>query len=313
MSGKDKKFEELNIERWGTFSVKDHTRPRAFVTEVLLYDRLLIPNPPDLTERHRWADKDWKPARLAMCFELLKDRAIKVPWDQQRQKTYKSRLAATRAAGHDARSLVEEQELPYELTRLILTDKESLPKLPEGVDDVRPVAAYPSLRAFKTDVEDRKKPAREGTLGIVLAHEFLVPDDDDSRSDQELLEEAVELAKSRDFGEKRASWYRWQEKVIRHGLSTDDAVNEMKDYYNDYRKAIKKKKRYRRKKFGFLCLKAALGTLPGILTANLALAAVGGAVISGLEFKSFDWKLEVSGEFTAAAMFYDARKHFGWK
>jgi hypothetical protein len=34
------------IELWGTFSVKDHLRERAFVAEVLLYDRLVIPRPP---------------------------------------------------------------------------------------------------------------------------------------------------------------------------------------------------------------------------------------------------------------------------
>ena len=31
---------------WGTFSVKDHCDPGAFVAEVMLYDRLVIPNHP---------------------------------------------------------------------------------------------------------------------------------------------------------------------------------------------------------------------------------------------------------------------------
>lgn len=30
---------------WGTFSVKDHCRPNAFVREVLLFDRLVLPVP----------------------------------------------------------------------------------------------------------------------------------------------------------------------------------------------------------------------------------------------------------------------------
>ena len=36
---------------WGTFSVKDHCEPRAFVKVVMNYDRLVIPVPPDDEER----------------------------------------------------------------------------------------------------------------------------------------------------------------------------------------------------------------------------------------------------------------------
>lgn len=43
-------------ELWGTFSVADHLRERAFVAEILLYDRLVIPVPPDDEERGRWED-----------------------------------------------------------------------------------------------------------------------------------------------------------------------------------------------------------------------------------------------------------------
>src|SRR5271166_1108642 len=49
---------------WGTFSVKDHCDLRAFVAEVMLYDRLVIPVPPNATERARWEDLGWDPARL---------------------------------------------------------------------------------------------------------------------------------------------------------------------------------------------------------------------------------------------------------
>ena len=30
----------MRAELWGTFSVRDHLRPRSFIAEVLLYDRL---------------------------------------------------------------------------------------------------------------------------------------------------------------------------------------------------------------------------------------------------------------------------------
>ena len=46
---------------WGTFSVGDHLRPNAFVADLLLYDRLIVPVPPGDRERSRWANEGWRP------------------------------------------------------------------------------------------------------------------------------------------------------------------------------------------------------------------------------------------------------------
>jgi hypothetical protein len=51
----------MNRDRWDTFSAVDHLRPRAFVAEALLYDRLIIPYPPNAEERERWATQERKP------------------------------------------------------------------------------------------------------------------------------------------------------------------------------------------------------------------------------------------------------------
>ncbi len=37
---------EGKVEIWGTFSVQDHCQKRAFVSAVLLYDKLVVPVPP---------------------------------------------------------------------------------------------------------------------------------------------------------------------------------------------------------------------------------------------------------------------------
>jgi len=77
---------------WGTFSVKDHCDLRAFVAEVMLYDRLVIPVPPNATERARWEDLGWDPARLEKALEILGGRAFAVSWDELRQASWKNRL-----------------------------------------------------------------------------------------------------------------------------------------------------------------------------------------------------------------------------
>jgi hypothetical protein len=51
----------MSKQVWGTYSVKDHCDPNAFVAEVMLYDRLVIPVPPDDKERARWRKAGWQP------------------------------------------------------------------------------------------------------------------------------------------------------------------------------------------------------------------------------------------------------------
>src|SRR5262249_41510246 len=53
----------MNRERWGTFSVTDHTLPHAFVAEALMYDRLTIPVPPKAGDDALDLWKKWEPDR----------------------------------------------------------------------------------------------------------------------------------------------------------------------------------------------------------------------------------------------------------
>jgi hypothetical protein len=52
----------MTIELWGTFSVRDHLVDRAFVADVLLYDRLVIPTLPEHTPETGWP-ASWKLAK----------------------------------------------------------------------------------------------------------------------------------------------------------------------------------------------------------------------------------------------------------
>ena len=61
----------MSKQVWGTFSVKDHCDPNAFVAEVMLYDRLVIPVPPDAEERERWEKSGWQPDRLVLQREIV--------------------------------------------------------------------------------------------------------------------------------------------------------------------------------------------------------------------------------------------------
>ncbi len=67
----------MTRERWGTFSVIDHSNPSAFVPEVLLYDRLVIPVPYSDSDRERWEREGWDPGLLDRRIKTLGDLAVK--------------------------------------------------------------------------------------------------------------------------------------------------------------------------------------------------------------------------------------------
>ncbi len=93
-----------NDELWGTFAVDDHLRSRAFVAETVLFDRLVIPQPPpDDDEQYReWTQASWHPERLKQTLAPLEDLAIAVPWDKplraEWQTQYSSLTPSDRAA-----------------------------------------------------------------------------------------------------------------------------------------------------------------------------------------------------------------------
>jgi len=67
---------------WGTYSVADHCTAFPFVADMLLYDRLIVPVPPDGddAEWQRWVGKQWKPDRQRMLLGELGDYVRRVPW-----------------------------------------------------------------------------------------------------------------------------------------------------------------------------------------------------------------------------------------
>ena len=62
----------MAFETWGTFSVADHLEEKAFVADVLLYDRLVLPVP-DSKERERWETLGRQPEVLDRKLRILEE------------------------------------------------------------------------------------------------------------------------------------------------------------------------------------------------------------------------------------------------
>src|SRR5438128_2340151 len=98
---KCKEENTMEWELWGTFSVGDHLRRRPFVAEVLLYDRLVVPTPPDsdLDEQRRWREQGWVPSRQQELLNLIgQDRVIRVPWTEFHRQNWEARYRKAQMA-----------------------------------------------------------------------------------------------------------------------------------------------------------------------------------------------------------------------
>src|SRR5262249_22500109 len=93
----------MTRERWGTFSVIDHKDASAFIPEVLLYDRLVIPTPCNDEDRERWTMKGWQPDLLDQRLETLGPLAVRAAWDEVQQKNFQKRMEQLDRVRFDAR------------------------------------------------------------------------------------------------------------------------------------------------------------------------------------------------------------------
>jgi hypothetical protein len=127
----------MSTELWGTFAVKDHLVPRAFVADVLLYDRLVIPTKPKELPDEQWPRR-WDLARQKAVLGILGPLAIDVAWDQvkrdQWQKRFddlnraaraRARAEAAAAVQDDGKGIYDvdgEKQRGYQLTRMFIED-----------------------------------------------------------------------------------------------------------------------------------------------------------------------------------------------
>lgn len=293
---------------WGTFSVKDHCDPNAFVAEVMLYDRLVIPRPPDEKERNRWRDEAWNPDLQDKLLSILGERAYVIDWDATREERWRSRF--------DGGSEIAQATGDWAFAA---TRTELLSGLPRSVTGIQAVTNYTSMEELERDLRLRpsaegEAPLYGGTAVAILAHEFLVPNDP-RRDHEDLLKEAVELSSETASRRKRAAFWRWQrefldDKGITDQTAISDAVEEMHDLLEDEKALVRRKNLRTGTQFAFLVGSVALGFLGGPLTA----VAVGGAFVSVGHFVA-DKLLEGGPPDVdkPVSLLRDIRKQFGWK
>jgi hypothetical protein len=300
----------VSRQRWGTFSVVDHQRPRAFVAEVLLYDKLIIPTPSDTAERVRWREIGRDPDRLDRNLDILGKTAIRVPWDEPKREAFKTRFASARAVAFDADNLEQARFTnvdPLYMTRMLLA-QDFLPEMPKGVM-AWPIAAYSSCMDYREDIARQTPAERKEDLAMVLTHRFFVPEEP-GKSDEEMLRKAVQLAERDDFQEKRAKFHEWQEEIIRDGIPDAKAVEEMEEYLQHFYAIAKKAKANVYWRWAFMAIPALIATATAGLGVPLVAAGATG-LISVAAFAKFDSMPKIEAcRYDNAAMIHDVERTF---
>jgi hypothetical protein len=244
----------MSTELWGTFSVRDHLVERAFVADVLLYDRLVIPTLPADGDPAKWP-AGWNLSQQKETLDLLGELAVPAPWNDDRRKAWQERMDALPAARGAARSddavLVTKdirhtrEAEGYKATRELLTEVYNTPeddqlykRLKAAVQarpgsQVEAVAAYSSLDAFSADMPLVAAPSADRRRMLpptaLFGWDFFVPESAEKglAEDRRLLKRAKELASRADFIELRGAFYDWLSLVSDAGFSIAEAQADM--------------------------------------------------------------------------------------
>lgn len=334
-----------DFQLWGTFSVLDHTRPHAFVSDVLVFDKLIVPVPAGDDDK-RW-DTVWQGAKQAELLDAIRaaDETLvdTVPWDEQQRSRFEAERTMTLASGaafdldnitRTARTAPDTD--PQYVTRLVLQkkmgtelDAHYLRGVMQGLPDkdIKVVAAYGDLAAMRKDahIDTAVEAGPANALDLLggFSWPFVVPADG-GFSDVDLLKRAVEFAQQPQVQDYRRAFHEWRSTVVDRGLSPDDAAADMTERiasYADWARKLKTRTTVRTACSVFVVgagiatsIVFPLAGVPALAASlvNAGTASVGLAdLISQRPFRRAPEAAAPAGPAAAGALFWEARAALG--
>jgi hypothetical protein len=279
----------MGREVWGTYSVTDHLAPTAFLADLVLYDRLVLPVPQaTLDDSARLAWQEWNQPRQAAFVRVLErhQRVRTIPWEVGRWSREREAFAGELASrpGIDAEAARQAGQDAFLFTRQRL-----VMDLPPGV---RGVTTVPTAQAegpvarrlgFRLDGAGRPVPATQGVAAAVLGMRFLVPDLDRPVEPDD-LERVLDHTGTSDHRRARRAFWAWQadffgDDVIAGPEALAAAAEEMADLLSDLNRAAHWGQVRQRSTLAITVGSVALGMMAMPVTA-VAAAGVGLTLLS---------------------------------
>ena len=274
----------MSREVWGTYSVTDHLNERAFLADLMLYDRLVLPVPEEhLDEEAQTAWKNWNAPLQQAFVEVLKryDRVRTIPWRVGQWDEGKEAFAKTITERPSIDKEVAEQvgKDAFLYTRMKLI--EGLPPRVRGVTTVPTIRAKGSVAArlgFRLDAAGQLVPASQGVAAAVLGMKFLVPALD-RRVEPDDVELVLKHTSTPEHRRQRSAFWAWQQDffgddVIARQDTLNAAVEEMSELLESLNSAAKWGNAKTNATLVFLVGSIAIGFASGPLT-PFGMAGVG--------------------------------------
>jgi hypothetical protein len=328
-------------ELWGTFAVDDHLRKRAYVADVVLFDRLVIPTPPagDKQQWQDWADENWQPERLKRTLGELGELAVPIPWTQNLRARWSDaydsmmlappdeRLRVGQDAALDVKNIKgapEDQPSRY-VTRKVLAEQlndpadEALYRAVKAnslslAADIETVVGYGSFEKFQRELPltvSQKRQRAKTDDAMAFGWDFFVPEDS-NLDDAELLKRAVSLSRKDEFRASRREFHQWRRKLLSKKIGPEAARDEMNRCLAAYNRIVSKSQLRHRV---LTALQVCTIVAPAADFALMGLGIAGGVLFGAAAFAAERLMPEAKPgpDERVAALVHDARKAFGWR
>jgi hypothetical protein len=311
---------------WGCYSVRDHLEPRAFVADLLLYDRLVVPVPPE-QDLGRWAQLGWNPDRQKQLLDIAGPFVERVIWDDDLRAEFNDRFSpAIAAAEIDSISRVAAGLAAWELTRQMITERirgDVLRESPEG--DIRAVSVYAQPDRFdrewridgifpffhrSTKVAPGRlrevhdvAPASLENLAHLVVTRLVVPND--GREDTDVLEQTVALIMRKDVSDRRAEFQKVLAQFHSLGLKDETIVGEIDDLLTAYNDVIRKHSKATKARAAIQM--ATTAEAAAALWAPPVALAVGPTTAAGEAFVRRNWSEDAPSVVNAVSLLAEAQ------
>ena len=220
--------------RWGSFSVIDHLDTAALTTEILLYDKLVLPVPSSPETRQRWEERGRDPDLLDRRLAELGKLAYAAKWDQPLWEDWNSRM-----------QLLDQvtAEVGYGMTALVLADALSEHGQLSGyMADFEPrpivIPAYQSESSCRADIKvgripeaDAARAKLEAGFGLIFQRRLEVPLTDDP---DRAYYKAIELAREdEEYLAARRALFDFEDEVIAKQYTPAFALEKLNNLVNE--------------------------------------------------------------------------------
>jgi hypothetical protein len=239
-------------QRWAAFSVRAHRDLGSLATDILLYDRIILPVPEDEPEYERWIRENWNPDDIAPRVVQVAGRIIPVPWTARLRAEWENRWDALRALGG---------EVGYGLTGVVYAsyppawDEIAASVAPDQLPKRKPavLAGFQSAEEAKAELglvpangvrESTGKPidnipgARPVDL-VVALHVRRLVHEPNIKDPKEAFETAVSLAENPRFQCARRNLFDWEDNLFVDGWEPGEAEKELSGLEEEYRDAVR--------------------------------------------------------------------------